>query len=249
MIEVLILSYLSFQHYHKSIILLSLEKLLLFLNSGMHLIKPILYILTLLLQIALVSNLHAQSTSPKKNSRQDTSLLKETSNKEDAIENEYLLNKLKPIRANFKRINSTTKWTKKAEKDLWISTEGGDAIYYYSGNKIEKVTARVFGEMGQSLTEYYLMNGQLSFVFEKEYHYNRPFYYDSTQARENNDTAYDDKETKMIETRSYFDKGKLIHQINNQDCGSPFSDAYLSKEQKRIKEEFEEIMKALTEKE
>ncbi|MBS1915199.1 MAG: hypothetical protein JST87_02920 [Bacteroidetes bacterium] len=211
--------------------------------------KSIFYIPALSLSIILVSNLHAQSKTQKKSIRQDTSLLKETYHKEDAIDNEYLLNKLNPIRANFKRINSTVKWTKKIKKDLWISTEGGDAVYYYSGNKIEKITARVFGEMGQSLTEYYLLNGQLSFVFEKEYHYNRPFYYDSALAKENNDTAYDDKETEIIETRSYFENGKLIHQLNNQDCGSPFSDAYLKEEQKRIKEEYKEILNALNAKE
>lgn len=47
------------------------------------------------------------------------------------------------------------------------STEGGEAKYYYQKNKLEKIITRIFGESGQILTEYYLLNGQLSFVYEK----------------------------------------------------------------------------------
>ena len=174
----------------------------------------------------------------------DTVELKETFNQEDLPVNEYLTERLKPIRANFKRINSITNWTTIDKKDLWETTEGGEAKFYYSNGQLEKITTRHFGETFQQLTEYYLLKGQLSFVFEKSYKYNRPMYYDSTSMKENNDTeAFDFEKSEIIEDRSYFDNGKLLHQIDSQDCGSPFADNYLLEEQKRIKSDFEKLIK------
>ena len=101
---------------------------------------------------------------------------------------------------------------------------------------------RHFGETFQQLIEYYLLNGQLSFVFEKSFKYNRPIYYDSTSMKENKDNqAFDFEKSEIVEDRSYFEKGKLIHQMNNQDCGSPFADGYLMEEQKRIVSDFAKL--------
>lgn len=61
--------------------------------------------------------------------------------------------------------------------------------------------------------------------------------------KENNDTeAFDFDKSEIIEDRSYFETGKLLHQINNQDCGSPFADDYLLEEHKRIKTCFEKLI-------
>lgn len=169
--------------------------------------------------------------------------LKETFNQEDLPVNEYLTERLKPIRANFKRINSIANWTTIKTKDIWETTEGGEAKFYYLKGQLEKITTRHFGETFQILTEYYLLKGQLSFVFTKYYKYNRPMYYDSTSMKENNDTeAFDFEKSEIIEDRSYFDNRKLLHQINSQDCGSPFADDYLLEEQKRIKADFEKLI-------
>lgn len=174
----------------------------------------------------------------------DTIQLRETFNEEDLPVNEYLTERLKPIRANFIRINSITNWTSIDTKELGETTEGGEARYYYQNRQLEKIVTRHFGETFQQLTEYYLMDGQLSFVFEKSYKYNRPMYYDTKAMKENNDTeAFDFDKSEIIEDRSYFDKGKLLHQINNQDGGSPFADDYLVEEQKRIKTDFEKLIK------
>jgi hypothetical protein len=176
--------------------------------------------------------------------KRDTVELKETFNEEDLPVNEYLTERLKPIRANFKRINSITNWTTVNETDLWETTEGGKAKFYSLNGQLEKIATRHFGETFQQLTEYYLLNGQLSFVFEKSYKYNRPMYYDSTSMKENNDTvAFEFEKSEIIEDRSYFDNGKLLHQLNSQDCGSPFADDYLLEEQKRIKTDFEKLIK------
>ena len=177
-----------------------------------------------------------QSTATRLDTfRIDTAILKETFQQEDTAYNEYLAGRLKPIRENFKRINSISKWTSVDKKELDESTEGAEATLYYSNNVLEKIVTRHFGETFQQLTEYYLLNEQLSFVFEKSYKYNRPIYYDSTSMKENNDNqAFDFEKSEITEDRSYFDKGKLIHQVNNQDCGTPFANDYLLSEQKRI---------------
>lgn len=184
-----------------------------------------------------------QSANPKVNTfHVDTIILKETFQTEDTAINEYLAHRLKPIRANFKRINSIAKWAAIDKKDLNQSTEGGEVTFYYSIGGLEKIVTRHFGETFQQLTEYYLLNGQLSFVFEKSYKYNRPAYYDSTSMKDNNDNqAFDFKKSEIVEDRSYFEKGKLIHQVNNQDCGSPFAKDYLLNEQKRILTDFDKL--------
>lgn len=180
--------------------------------------------------------------SPK--SAIDSIVLKETFNKEDEVNNEYLTKQLKPIRANFKRINSISKWTSTEVKDIWQTTEGGHATLYYNNKKLEKIVARYYGEMYQMLREYYLLNGKLSFVFQKLYRYNRPMYYDSLEAKANNDDeAFDFDKSKIEETRSYFEKEKLIHQVSNQDCGTPFTKEYLLGEEELLKDDFESTLK------
>lgn len=178
--------------------------------------------------------------------KQDSFKLKETFNQEDYTVNEYFLERLKPIRKNFKRINSITNWTTIDKKELWETTESGEATFYYLDKQLEKITTRHFGETFQQLTEYYLKNGQLSFVLEKSYKYNRPIYHDSALMKESYDTVtFDFEKSEIIEDRSYFDKGELLHQLNNQDCGSPFAQDYLIKEEKRIRKNYEKLIKLL----
>ncbi|MDV3574246.1 hypothetical protein CMU59_07905 [Elizabethkingia anophelis] len=167
-------------------------------------------------------------------------------NKEDIPVNEYLTDKLKPIRDNFKRINSIEKWSVIKQQDLFESAEGGEAKYYYQKNKLEKIITRIFGESGQTLTEYYLLNGQLSFVYEKNYKYNRPLYYDTKAMKENNDTeAFDFDKSEITENRGYFVNGKLIHILNSEDCGAPYSSDYIAEEQKSILSEYSKLLKLI----
>ncbi|MGY3795182.1 hypothetical protein [uncultured Aquimarina sp.] len=170
--------------------------------------------------------------------------LEESFNQNDEIINEYLLDELRPIRESFKKINSTTNWTEIKEKELRETTEGGEAKFYYLKDDLSKIVTIQFGKTFQKLTEYYLSDNGLSFVFEKSYKDNRPIYYDSKTKEENNDTEeFDFEKSEIIEERSYFKSNKLIHQLNNQDCGSPFPLDYLLKEEKRIITNFQSLMK------
>lgn len=175
----------------------------------------------------------------------DTVRINETFNENDTTNSKGLKKRLKPIQANFKRINSITKWTSVQKKNIeGESAEGGEATFYYTDKGLEKVIARHYGEMGQVLIEYYLLNGQLSFVFEKEYGYNRPLFYDATAMKENNDTeAFDLKKSKITMTRNYFENGNFILINATTERGYNISADYPAEQEKEIKEDFKRLLK------
>ena len=47
----------------------------------------------------------------------------------------------------------------------------------------------------------------------------------------------------IIEKRSYFENGKLIYQINNEDNASPMSNKILNDEQAEIETNFKRVLK------
>ncbi|WP_126654019.1 hypothetical protein [Chryseobacterium aureum] len=168
-----------------------------------------------------------------------------TFNEKDTTGSKSLENRIKPIQANFKRINSMTKWTSVKKKDIeGESAEGGEAAFYYTDKGLEKIIARHYGEMGQMLIEYYLMNGQLSFVFEKEYRYNRPLFYDKKVMKDNNDTeAFDFNKSEVITTRNYFENGNIIMINNTTGGGFNISADYLHEQKKSLTERFKKLLK------
>ncbi|MGV0924308.1 hypothetical protein [Empedobacter tilapiae] len=125
------------------------------------------------------------------------------SKKVEVIVSKDLENKLEPIKSNFKRINSILNWTEIKEVETDDSTEGGFINYYFLNDKLEKIVVRKFGESGQYFAEYYLLNHKLSFVFEQDTTYNFPLYW----------KEFDDKKSKIEDSRYYFEDRKLIHFI------------------------------------
>ncbi len=167
-------------------------------------------------------------------------LLKESFNAVDSAAPTNEMEELQPVRENFKRINASRKWTSIIKKDLLETAEGGEATYYYSGNDLEKITLRNYGETFQQLAEYYLLNGQLSFVFERSYRYNRPIYYDSAAMKANDDAeTFDFNASEIAEVRSYFNHEKIILQLTKNK--SPTAKQILLEEQKRIIKEYNQL--------
>ena len=161
-------------------------------------------------------------------------------NLQDSTADKSLSDKLELIRENFKRINSTTNWTSIDTKSLWESPEGGEIKYYYQNDQLEKIVTIHYGETVRQVTEYYLLNGQLSFAYSKLYRYNRPFYYDEDAMKMNNDTeAYDPSKTIINENRSYIENGKQIYFISDQDESSRFSGESQLREFEWVKASFE----------
>ena len=109
---------------------------------------------------------------PDKDLREKYEHQEKDSLRNDTVFEEYLGERLKPIRENFKRINEIAEWTSVDERKLNQSTEGGVATYYFLKDTLLKVVAIHFGETGKSIQEFYTKNGQLSFVFEQQYQYN-----------------------------------------------------------------------------
>lgn len=169
--------------------------------------------------------------------------LKESTATEDIPANEYMAERLKPSRANFKKINSISNWRSVEVKELRETTEGGEARFYTNNGDLQKIVVRQFGETFQKQTEYYLLDGKISFVIETSHKYNRPIYYDSSAMKANgDDETFNLTKAKIIEDRSYFEDGKLLHQLSNQDCGAPFEEEYLQQEQKRILTNFRNVI-------
>ena len=151
--------------------------------------------------------------------------------------------KITVINDNFARINSTKNWSKKIVKELWESTEGGEANFFYLDNNLEKVTEIHFGETGQNLTEYYFSNNKLSFIFEKEMHYNRPITYIKELNKDIVDGIYFDfNKSEITEVRSYIYNDKLIKQISNIKSENKIKIS-LEHEYLRLKEKLEFIKK------
>jgi len=188
---------------------------------------------------------NAQSSVFFTTKAKDTVRINETFNEKDPTDSKNLQNRLKPIQANFKRINSMTNWTSVQKKNIeGESAEGGEATFYYTDKRLEKVIARHYGEMGQVLIEYYLLNGELSFVFGKEYRYNRPLFYDAKAMKENNDTeAFDLKKSKITMTRNYFEKGNIILINTTTRHETNISADYPAEQEKSITEDFKRLLK------
>ena len=156
---------------------------------------------------------------------------------------EEIDNKVKTIRENFKRINSTSKWTKVDTKSIHgQSTEGGTAKFYYSINGLEKIVATYYGETGKSIEEYYLENGKILFVFEQIYRYNRPIYWDEQRAQEHGDNEeFDMEKSEITENRYYFDKDILFQQLKGNEKKKILG-IELKQEETRLKETFQKLI-------
>lgn len=158
----------------------------------------------------------------------------------------HLEEKLQVIREQVRKTSATSYWTRIEKKELWESAEGGEAQYYFINDKVEKIVVQYFGETAQQATEYYLYKNKLTLAVEKSYEYNRPISWDSTAMKENSDDqVFDADKSVAMEDSSYFEKGVLLWQVSNRDCGSPFAQDYLQKEQERLQGECEDLLRLL----
>ncbi len=118
------------------------------------------------------------------------------------------------------------------------------SVYYFIKDTILKIALIHFGETGKKKQEFYIKNGKLSFVFERQWQYNRPIYWDSTAMKENNDSeVFEEELSEILESSSYFINGELIRQRTDLDCGAPFEKEYLNQEQNRLNSEFDKLIK------
>lgn len=155
-----------------------------------------------------------------------------------------LTEKINSVQNEIGRIQAINKWDSIPQVDLFLSTEGGEANYYYKNGALIKIEAKNYGETYQSLEEYYLQANRLVYVFEKISFYNRPIYYDSTAMREAGDTAvFDPAKTVINESRYYFENGQLFLQKTPQGDSSFLPNIH-PYEELRLQTQLEELVAA-----
>lgn len=217
--------------------------------------KTTLIILTLITLISCTNNEEKSVTQndrlelipePDKDLREEYEQQQKDSLTTETHHIDALEEKLRPIKENINRINEISEWTSIDEIDLEQSTEGGTATYYFKQDTLLKIVALHFGETGKAIQEFYVEDGQLSFVLETDYTYNRPIKWDSTAMKENNDTeVFDMDQSEIMEDASYFNNGVLIQHTNSQDRGAPFAADYLKHIEADLKSEFERLKELL----
>ena len=122
--------------------------------------------------------------------------------------------KIAQIRKDFESTNAVKNYVIKEVEDSEQSTDGGVVKYYLQNGIVKKIVVEHFGESWNSLTEYYVKNGKVYFIFDKSEKYNVPYYYvDSKWYKENklkNGEVFDKRKSKFSEQRYYFDENKKI---------------------------------------
>jgi hypothetical protein len=126
--------------------------------------------------------------------------------------------RIEKIKASFARINAIKKWDKVKTKNLEGSSEGATATFYILSNEVQKIVCSYMSGTGKTTLEYYLENGQVFFVYEKETQYNRPIYYDKQMMEENGDTEYFDPNKSIVKEKRFYysDSKQLIRCIINK---------------------------------
>ena len=134
------------------------------------------------------------------------------------------------VRQHFAAINKSIHKYRKVKKALsGFSTEGGELVAYFDGQKTMKIAATYFGETGKAIEEYYFWDDKLIFVFRKEQTYDKPmsgkvarstenrFYFnngrlfrwidDSGKAQQSSTPEYQEKETEYLQSATTFTNG------------------------------------------
>lgn len=173
-------------------------------------------------------------------------LIPESKNQTDIPVNDTLTTILKPIRENFRRLNSIEygNWSSVFTKEMEGTTEGGEVTFYHWNADLDKIVTKEYSETFQVLTEYYFLNGNISFVLQKTLNYNRPIYQNNAKMEEINDNeAFDLSKSKITAERFYFENEKLILQLSSKNNLPPLTVEYLKAEQKRILTKLNRILK------
>jgi hypothetical protein len=200
----------------------------------------VLFLLSTVLLACQADNRGALTTAETELDIPDTTELGEL------IDDEWMGESLKPIRAKIRQTNAIKRWTAIDKRARTKTTEGGVAEYYFLHDTLRKVVVLDFGETGKKVSEFLTLNDSLYFVLEQVHSYNRPITWDSIAMKENNDTqVFNPDSSEIVEDRWYFENGVLIKLINSEDCDAPFAREYLEEEQSRLQTAFDELLERL----
>ncbi len=163
-------------------------------------IKTILFIMTLLFSVSVSVSVSFSAQAKTVPTKATALTIKQIDNITNTIEN-HLADSIK----------KTYYWDE--------AEEGGSGEGYYYKGKLRLLKLFWKGETGKKdLCYYFDDQGQLIFVYDKDYNYNRPIYYTRQFAKENNDTeAYDAEKTRININRYYLSNNKLIRWIDEHN--------------------------------
>ena len=115
------------------------------------------------------------------------------------------------IRAEVQQINkSSAKYTKMTKNLNNLSAEGAEVTYYSSGKGLKKIVAKIYGETGNTINEYFYQGEDLIFVFQKANRYDKPI-----------DGGRAPKTVKVEELRAYLEGGKCIRLLKGKKTIKP----------------------------
>ena len=138
------------------------------------------------------------------------------------------------IRSEYETVQAAMKnYTKIDVADNDMSTEGGEISYYYDKQKLKVIIAKYYGETGKMNEEIYLYENYPMFVYKETYNYNTPMY----------DKKFDDKKTKVLKERYYFDSNKNLIRYIDEKGKIIVSGDKLQNESINIKNEIVRLLK------
>jgi hypothetical protein len=136
---------------------------------------------------------------------------------------------IESIREHYAEINRNLSRYRKVRKQLpGYSIEGGMLEAYADGQAVRKIVATYYGETGKAVEEFYFWDGQLIFVFRKDFQYDRPLSGKTVSTREN---------------RFYFDNNRLIRWVGESGRQVSSSKQEYSEKQREYLESSEEFIK------
>jgi len=107
-------------------------------------------------------------------------------------------NLINQIKLECEKANSEVKTLNVTEEDIeGRSSEGGILKKFMNNKTLRKAEFTLFGETGQSTTEYYFLNGELIFANEKIERYKSPIYMGKT-------------ETASLEKNEFYFKNQIL---------------------------------------
>jgi hypothetical protein len=108
------------------------------------------------------------------------------------------------IKSQCDKINSESKLFKVTEEDVNdLSSEGGVLKKFYENKVLKKAELTLFGETGQSTTQYYFHNGELIFAKSIEKMYKEPIYLSKPET------------DSLIKNEFYFKSQILVRWVDN----------------------------------
>ncbi len=114
---------------------------------------------------------------------------------------------IEEIRKEYAIINENVDQYEMIRKNVfWESAEWWWIKYYLDNNtKVKKIVAKYFGEMWDTVYEFYYKNWDMFFIFQQEKNYSKPIYY----------KWFDENDFIIKENRFYFSEWLMFKRLDN----------------------------------